>query len=222
MTVVTDVLFLRDDAVDIYANVLSAVADSLSTSNVKLAAERLQPIAGDLWQGRLSLSGPAGPGSQSEMRRGVSDRTRAQVFRRDGFRCRYCGKRAVPRCILVAISEVFPNEFAYHRNYAWGRIHPAFWALASEVDHVLAHSRGGASLLGNLATLHTICNARKSDSLLGELPTLELTDEASDWDGLLSRYVGIVIAGNTLGYRHSATNYHRGWFRNFELPSSTP
>jgi hypothetical protein len=143
------------------------------------------------------------------------------VFRRDGFRCVYCGKRAVPRCVLVAISEIFPEEFAYHRNYARGRIHPAFWALAPEVDHVLALGRGGGNLADNLATLHTICNASTSDALVEEQPTLELTDEGCEWDGLLSTYVGVVDTGQSHGDRRSASNYHRDWFRNFELQSFT-
>lgn len=72
--------------------------------------------------------------------------------------------------MLVAISDVFPESFAYDRNYRSGWIHPAFWAVAPEADHVLAHASGGAGEIDNLTTLHTMCNTRKSDSPVTDCP----------------------------------------------------
>ena len=218
----TLVVELADDAVDRYTDTLSAVAAALVVFDVETARERLEPIAGELWSGRLSFAGSAGPGALIAMARTVSDRTRAQVFLRDGLRCTYCGGRAIPRCVLVAISDVFPESFAYDPHYGRGRIHPAFWAVAPEADHVLAFARGGAGEMGNLTTLHTTCNARKSDSLVADLPLVTPAKELPGWDGLLAEYAGSVAAGNTHGKRHAAPGYHHRWLRYFELQSLGP
>lgn len=208
---------LAVDAVDWYADTLSGVAEALAVSDVKTARERLEPIAGEFWTGRLSFAGSAGPGGAGTTARRVSDRTRAQVFLRDHLRCTYCGGRAIPRCVLVAISDVFPESFAYDPHYGRGRIHPAYWAVAPEADHVLAHSRGGAGEMGNLTTLHTTCNAQKSDSLVAELPVVVPAKEISGWDGLLAAYAGTVAAGNNHGKRHSTLGYHSRWLGHFDL-----
>ena len=139
------------------------------------------------------------------------------MFLRDHLRCTYCGGRVIPRCVLVAISDVFPESFAYDPHYGRGRIHPAYWGVAPEADHVLAHSRGGASEIGNLTTLHTTCNARKSDSLIAELPMVVPATEVPGWDGLLAEYAGSVAAGNHHGKRHSVLEYHRRWLAYFDL-----
>lgn len=209
----TEVFAFDDGHVERYADVLSSVARALARSDRPGAAAALEPIAGDVWHGRLKLSGSVGPGGLATGTRSVSDRLRAEVFARDGFRCVYCGRRAVPRCVLVALSDVFPGQIAYHPNYARGKIHPVFWALAPEMDHVLAHSRGGANDLGNLATLHTACNARKSDSLSTDLPVLERPAQAGGWDGLVGLYPAVVAAIQGGGRE----DYHARWLRQFAL-----
>ncbi|KQV07074.1 HNH endonuclease [Leifsonia sp. Root112D2] len=215
----TLVVELADNAVDRYTDTLSEVAAALAVSDVETARERLAPISGELWTGRLSFAVSAGAGAPSTTARNVSDRIRAQVFLRDGLRCTYCGGRAIPRCVLVAISDVFPESFAYDPHYGRGRIHPAFWAVAPEADHVLAHARGGAGEMDNLTTLHTTCNARKANLLVAELPVVVPAKEIPGWDGLLAEYAGTVAAGNTHGKRHSAPGYHQRWSRYFELQS---
>jgi hypothetical protein len=206
-----------DRAVDRYADALTSTANALAREDISSAAAMLAPIAGELWNARVPRSGPAGPGSDTKTPRRVPEIVRARVFLRDGFRCQYCGGRTIPRCILVAISDVFPAAFAYDPHYGRARIHPAFWVLAAEADHVLAHSRGGGPELDNLTTLHAACNTRKSDALREELPQLQLIEESAGWDGLLSTYPAIVKAGDTNGARHSAAEYHPRWMRYFDL-----
>lgn len=196
-----------------YADTLSTVASAVVRSDPAAAARALSPIAGELWYGRLTLAAPAGPGGQARGRRAVPEHVRAEVFMRDRFHCTYCGGRVVPRCILVALSDLFPDELAYHPNYARGQIHPVYWALAPEADHDLAHSRGGTNDIGNLATLHTACNARKSDSLTALMPAVTPPAARAEWDGLLSFYPGIVASGP--GTREM---YHARWIRHFSRP----
>lgn len=164
--------------------------------------------------------GATGAGSDSRTSRRVTEQTRAEVFLRDGFICTYCGGRTIPRCILVAISDVFPDAFPYYAHYRRGTVHPAYWALAPEADHVLAHANGGTSDAADLTTLHAMCNTRKSSLGADSLPTT-VSSPARDagWDGLLSRYASIVGVGETTGRRHSAAGYHQRWLGLFEIAS---
>lgn len=197
-----------------YSSVLTSATTALPES-VDYARRLLEPIAGEVWMGRLSLhAGSSVPGTGVSSRP-VSDRTRAEVFLRDGFVCSYCGGRTIPRCILVAISDVFPDELPYHPHYRRGTVHPVYWALAPEADHVVAHSSGGSSEAGNLTTLHAMCNTRKSSLAADSLPVITRRPHDVKWDGLLSRYADIVAAGETVGRRHSAPDYHRAWLRRF-------
>lgn len=207
-----DLTELPDDSVETYADVLARAVEAMALPDLALAAELLRPIAGQRWSGSLRLFAGTRAPSSERMSRSVSNRTRARVFIRDRFRCTYCGGRVVPRCILVAVSDVFPEELAYHPNYARGQIHPAYWALAPEADHVVAHSGGGTSAEDNLTTLHTMCNARKADALRHELPALDRKPDAEPWDGLTSVYRRVVAAGEG-SVRHHPAAYHVEWMR---------
>ncbi|WAA65596.1 HNH endonuclease [Microbacterium oxydans] len=204
---------LPDDAAARYSETLAGVAAALPS--LELAEQRLAPIGGEVWMGSLTLHGSTTASNDVRTSRHVSDRTRAQVFLRDGFLCTYCGGRTIPRCILVAISDVFPEAFPYYAHYRRGTVHPAYWALAPEADHKLAHASGGSSDVDNLTTLHAMCNTRKSSLAAETLPKVNLVSPAAEthWDGLLSRYADIVIAGNHRGRRHSASGYHDQWLR---------
>ncbi|WP_394551810.1 HNH endonuclease [Agromyces sp. MMS24-JH15] len=211
---------------DLYVDALAAVASGLAASQSSLAAERLQPIAGRIWHGRLSRPRSKDGASTDGAPRGiamrgrerdVTPRKRAEVFIRDGFCCAYCGGRVIPLPVLVAISDVFPEGLPYHAYYKSGHIHPAFWFVAPEVDHVLAHASGGTGELENLATLHSACNAMKADVPITDLPPVERAKRVDGWDGLLSLYPGVVAAGETYGTRHHAARYHTDWLRYFGL-----
>lgn len=210
---------LRDDAAAWYGGVLDEVTAVLPSS-IERARALLEPIAGEVWMGSLTLHGATGAGTVSRTSRRVSDQTRAEVFLRDGFACTYCGGGTIPRCILVAISDVFPDDFPYYAHYRRGTVHPSYWALAPEADHVLAHAGGGSSDAANLTTLHAMCNTRKSSLAAHALPLVTPVETtSSDWDGLLSRYADIVNAGETTGRRHSAVGYHQRWLKLFESAS---
>jgi len=205
---------LGPDAAAWYSTILDATVSALPSS-IDDARALVEPIAGEVWMGSLALYGGTTAGRAVHSSRRVSDRTRAEVFRRDGFICTYCGGRAIPRCILVAISDVFPDEVPYYAHYRRGTVHPAYWALAPEADHVLAHAKGGSSDAANLTTLHAMCNTQKSSLDSGALPVVERPVHDDRWDGLLSRYADIVVAGETYGRRHAGPDYHPAWLRRF-------
>jgi len=207
---------LPEDAAVHYSTILATVAKALPAS-VTVAEELLTPIAGEVWMGSLTLNGKIAPGAAERSPRAVPDRLRAQVFLRDGFLCSSCGGPTVPRCILVAISDVFPEAFPYYAHYRRGTVHPAYWVLAPEADHTLAHAHGGSSGMENLTTMHTMCNARKSSLAVDRLPAVPRPAfDSTGWDGLLSHYADIILAGNAHRRRHSASGYHPKWLWYFE------
>lgn len=206
-----DILTFDIADVERYADIITKAVTAVASSELTAAAAELQPIAGEIWMGRLTAAGRLGHDGSEAGNRVRNESLRAQVFIRDGFRCTYCGGRAVPRCILVAVHDLFPDAVAYDDHYTRGKVHPVFWALAPEADHVLAHSRGGLSVLANLTTLHAACNTRKSDSLTDDLPAVELTRGSDDWDGLTTFYPALIGAG--AGNTRPA--YHRDWSRRY-------
>ena len=203
--------------VDRYADALSASARASANGDLDEARRSIEPIAFERWEGRLRHAAKTESASDGGERRArdVTDRVRALVFLRDKMTCTYCGGRCIPRNVLLAFSDLFPDALAYHPNYRRGSIHPMYWALAPEADHKFAHARGGTGDVGNLTTLHTMCNARKSDSLVAELPAVDRPEQVLKWDGLLEAYPSIVALGRDHGRRHSAADYHERWRRYF-------
>lgn len=217
----SEVTVLDDDVIDFYADVVAEVARCLARCQIAEAALKIAPIAGQFWMGRVTLAGIQGQGNAVKRARKNTSAVAAEVFARDGFRCTFCTRRAVPLCVLVAISDVFPDELPYYAHYARGTIHPVYMALACEADHTFAHSRGGGDGIDNLTTMHAYCNTRKGDSLIADLPDLPAADNAAaeGWDGLISLYPRIVAAGELRGRRHSGSGYHRQWMRRYGLTS---
>ena len=206
-----------EGAIDLYADALAAVAKALAVQNVSSARKSLEAISGELWQGTVTTTRTTASELPATGPRAVSDRTRAKVFLRDGFRCSYCGGRGLPRCIMVGISDVFPEMFAYDAHYGRGRIHPAYWVLTLEADHTVSHARGGPGDEGNLTAMHALCNTMKAAADVHELGTIEHLEERPSWSGLILEYPGIVLSGTNYGKRHSAPGYHSQWIRRFGL-----
>ncbi len=204
-----------DGVVDLYADALAAAAEALADRKVSTAERSLAAISGELWVGTVRMTRSTATDFVAVRPRVISDGTRARVFIRDGFRCSYCGGRGIPRCVMVGISDVFPELFAYHANYARGRIHPAYWVLALEADHTVAHARGGPAGEDNLTAMHALCNTTKSAAGLDEVEPVERLDEKPGWSGLIPHYPGIVSSGNGHGRRHSKVGYHSRWLRRF-------
>jgi hypothetical protein len=111
----------------------------------------------------------------------------------------------------AAVADFAP---AYY-NVNWRRdLAPLLDELGASVDHIEAHSRGGSSLIDNLATICGKCNVRKSARVLREhlerFPRHEIRakhGEPMNWDGLSSVFL-------TLARRDAAaTPSDRAWLR---------
>lgn len=204
-----DIFSFDDSDIDRYATILSTTVAAVQAGSLNDAAGALEPIAGEIWMGRVAVLGAQRGGEVVLGARLKNETLRAQVFVRDRFRCTACGGRAVPRCILVAVHDLFPEWLLYDVHYKRGHIHPVFWALAPEADHVVAHSRGGLNTLENLTTLHAACNTRKSDGAIQRPP---LPPRHGDgWDGLVTSYPALIAAGAG----DARPRYHRDWSRRY-------
>ncbi|QIM15517.1 HNH endonuclease [Leucobacter insecticola] len=192
-----------------YALSLLRAAERVSAGDLEAAKLALSPVAMAIWVGHLSSTSMAVTRSEETISRTTRESIRARVFMRDNHICTACGGRSVPRCVLVAMHDLFPAEIPYHPNYKRGFTHPVFWFLASEADHVVPHSLGGAFSVDNLTTLHAACNTQKSN----RATSVAAVRGSAGWDGLLAHYPAMVAAG--AGAKRVA--YHRAWIRRFGL-----
>jgi 5-methylcytosine-specific restriction endonuclease McrA len=139
----------------------------------------------------------------------------ACLFRRDRFRCRYCGRRCIPSPILEIVHRLYPDEVPWTEGWKGGATHPVFITRSPVLDHV---DPGAWSGLwrddDNLVTACWVCNAIKSDLTLSQLGwdqrPLPISDDLT-WDGLTSRYRQL---WETAG--HPDPSRHKPWLDVFE------
>lgn len=105
-----DIFRFDDSDIDRYATCLSSTVAAIRAGSLKNAAAALEPIAGEVWMGQLRVLGAQRGTEVVAGSRLQNETLRAQVFVRDRFRCTACGGRAVPRCILVAIHDLFQSS----------------------------------------------------------------------------------------------------------------
>jgi len=128
------------------------------------------------------------------------------VFRRDGFHCRYCGRRTIFLPLLRALSRLFPEELPWHPHAKLTNCHLAFWRDIASCDHLVPLARGGSSFQENLVTACYMCNSIKQSWLLTEMRWDLLPEQRGNWDGLTGEYSALVsLLGN------KDTVYHRRW-----------
>ncbi len=105
----------------------------------------------------------------SKPRTPISKRVQVGVFRRDGWMCHWCGKPVVFAPAMKYLEKFVRNEgftgtLAYH-DARWRRDQaPLLDHLGAVIDHVEAHSRGGAAIADNFVTACNKCNTRKSNA----------------------------------------------------------
>jgi hypothetical protein len=102
---------------DDYPEAIEAVIKAVITGGRGAGARELAPFA----------YGPR----EVPKRRGPQPQQRCRIWIRDGFRCQYCGAKAIPNSLLVVLSSIYPSDFPYNRNYKTGLIHPAYEARAA-------------------------------------------------------------------------------------------
>ena len=107
------------------------------------------------------------------------------LLERDGYHCRFCGIPLIRMEVRGHIRKLYPQL------PIWGKkitdCHAAFQAMWLQYDHLLPHSRGGKSELGNMLITCAPCNYARMSFTLEEVGLADpRTREPirSTWDGL--------------------------------------
>lgn len=108
-----------------------------------------------------------------------------QIYERDGWRCRFCGIKVISRKARSVLVKNFPLETRWDAPEF--ERHAALYALASSLDHVVPHSRGGINKEENFVTACYGCQFGRGEWTLEEV---EIEDPrlrppfVDNWDGL--------------------------------------
>jgi len=112
-----------------------------------------------------------------------------EVFKRDGYRCRYCTLRVIPEEVLKAFSKVVGVDTFCPTGTDQQR-HGAALAFRANADHVVPWSLGGQTDPDNLVTACWSCNYGKDCYTLGQIgledPRARAVQAPDTWDGLVS------------------------------------
>lgn len=72
------------------------------------------------------------------------------IFTRDGWHCRFCGTKVICKSARLILIRLFPIES--HWTSVEFQRHSALYAMASSLDHVVPHGRGGKNESSNFVT----------------------------------------------------------------------
>ena len=190
------------------ADLLSAAVDALLGSDLELARARLREAdMPALFEFASKLMGPMDPDihrrryvarggiavTKATTRMPSASQT-AALYRRDGWRCRFCGCRVVSSRARDLLRVSLPGTIPWSKDEGY---HGAFFAFTASVDHVLPHSAGGSNELDNLVTACCGCQFGRGGCTLDEfgLSDPRLRQPVIDaWDGLTRVLAGAAAA----------------------------
>jgi 5-methylcytosine-specific restriction endonuclease McrA len=116
------------------------------------------------------------------------------VFKRDGYRCRYCGLRLVPGDVLKAFSKIVGRD-AFRVTGRNLERHGMVFGCRGIADHVVSWKLGGRTNMDNLASACWSCNYGKSGYTLAQIgvddPLAKPGPVSDGWDGLISFLPGL-------------------------------
>jgi hypothetical protein len=138
--------------------------------------------------GKYAVSGPfeASPAFMTDVRARMPDsRCQAELHRRDGYFCRFCGIPVIRVQVRNFLRESCPTV------QIWGRKnseqHAALQCMWAQYDHLLPHSRGGTNELSNLVVTCAPCNYGRMQYTLSEARLsnpLDRPPRIGPWRGL--------------------------------------
>jgi hypothetical protein len=199
---------------------ISASVVAMASGDRDAALKGLSLVAGEIWPGMPHWDKPAAiqprqAAIADSAGRSFSKQRSAEIFVRDQFQCRYCGQLLFAVPMLSALSSAFPDELPYVNTYKTGMMHPAYWLVGAEADHLIPGSRGGLwTEPENHVTACVLCNTRKGNHLVEELGIPVTVSKPSAWDGLIGNYRDIWSFAGEPNPR-----YHEPWIQAFEAAS---
>ena len=196
---------------------IGGIVDALIFGDKRAARRELAPIAG-ITRVILPLD-PLPSLPRGQWIRGGKGRTKdpgrrakAAVWVRDGFTCRYCGRRTIPPDLLKVLSFHFKDAFGWQKT--WNPpTHRAYWDISTSLDHVLAVSGGGDwREVGNLVTACYRCQEQKNDRSLEALGW-QLRRPKRGWDGLTKSYEALyeVVQPDPKNHRSWIAAFNDAW-----------
>lgn len=165
-------------------DIINSICDALAGNDIKTARAKL------LAEWKFI------PPQFQTKREGISQSLQLDIFFRDRFTCRYCGKLTIFIGTLRIMSLMMPDEFPYHPNWKWERTHPAYWELTASCDHLLPVARGGGNDIENLVTACYMCNSIKANWTLQELRWELKEINNPTWDGLTGYFLQLMEQNN--------------------------
>jgi len=184
---------------DLAAKLLDAAADALLQNRKILAGELMaQANFPEITEYARKLVGKMTPEIHRHTRRpkclpkAERDPTRMptlleqnKIFARDGWRCRFCGIKVISKSARSVFTRIFPIES--HWTSIELQRHSAFYAMASSLDHVVPHGRGGKNELPNFVTACYCCQFGRGEWTLEEVDLMDPRNREpirDSWDGL--------------------------------------
>lgn len=179
---------LSEAADDILASMFSRAARGIAKADfpalAEFATQIIDQVSVDIHQFREVGDAPLRTKNRvkARMPSGTVART---IFERDGWRCRYCDVRIISFDAINTLNRLFPSLI--RRNGPAKRMHGGCRALASSLDHILPHSRGGTNEPKNLVASCHPCQFGRNQWTLEEVGFLDPRDRqpiVDEWDGL--------------------------------------
>jgi hypothetical protein len=171
---------------DAVPGALQAVVAALATGNAATARTHMDAIA--FHRQDAALRTPPPP------------QALAEIYDRDRYQCRYCGRKTVLIEVMRLLSELFPEQFPYHRNWKTSETHQAYWSVSATHDHVVPLSRGGDPPISATSSRRVgramPANPGSDSKILALLYASRTIRPGEGWPTFIRRF------GNTAGVRH--------------------
>jgi len=124
------------------------------------------------------------------IRKNIPKKVQLEVFRRDNWHCRYCGRPIFFNPTLNLLEKLNPDHIYYHPHGKSGSMLSLFqWSMGS-VDHIKPVARGGTNDLENFVTACWYCNHRKREKMTPAQKML--AKKESKWDGFSGLYPNLL------------------------------
>ena len=126
------------------------------------------------------------------MRKSLPKKLQLQVWKRDGWTCRYCSSPVFFAPTLKLLEGKSPGHGYWHSNGKTGKMLGLFQMGWASVDHIIPVAKGGNDDLDNLVTACWKCNLNYKDKSVGEGKSEPTADNKKvkdvNWDGFSSLY----------------------------------
>lgn len=187
---------LLNDAVDAHISADVELADTLiREADIPELGEWLDPI----WLRKsevtkaIKVEGipPVLPKDQRDPARMPTANMKRELIARDGHHCRFCSIPLVRAEVRKELCRLYPNAARWTSPCETDQ-HRGLQVLWLQYDHLMVHSRGGATSLENMVIACVACNFGRDRYTLEEMRFLDPRTHprtpnwsgAAGWDGL--------------------------------------